>query len=78
MQNQEELVALKARLFDAEEAFKVSEGNFNHLVAYLIENLELTATNMDEFIQQLQEKIGKKVEEVVVEEVEEAPKKAKK
>lgn len=62
MSNQEEMVALKARLFDAEEAAKLASHNFNQLVAFLMEQFEIEAETLQEFVDKLKEAVEAKKE----------------
>lgn len=62
MSNQEEMVALKARLFDAEEAAKLAQNNFNQLVGYLMEQYGIEAETLQEFVDKLREAVEVKTE----------------
>lgn len=57
MSNQEEMVLLKARLFDAEEAARLAQNNFNQLVAYLMEQFKIEAETLQEFVDKLKEAV---------------------
>lgn len=50
----EEMVTLKARLFDTEEALKLHQGNFNQLVGFLMQRLHIEAETLQEFIEKLE------------------------
>lgn len=67
MENQEEMVVLKARLFDAEEAAKLAQHNFNQLVAYLMEQFNIEAETLQEFVDKLKAAVEVEKEEVVSE-----------
>lgn len=61
---EEEMVVLKARLFDAEEAAKLAQHNFNQLVAYLMEQFNIEAETLQEFVDKLKATVEVEKEEV--------------
>lgn len=50
----EENINLKARLFDAEEALRLHQGNFNQLVGFLMQRLGIQAETLQEFVEKLE------------------------
>lgn len=50
----EETINLKARLFDAEEALRLHQGNFNQLVGFLMQRLGIQAETLQEFVEKLE------------------------
>lgn len=67
----EEITTLKARLFDAEEALKLHQGNFNQLVGFLMQRLNIQAETLQEFVEKLEAYFPELPEEEAQEDIKE-------